>query len=182
LRTEASWALEAIGDASIIPVARALAKADSADWNSAIGLLADFGPRAKSAVPGLKRLFAERVGKDRIDLAYVLVKIDGNQDSLTALIEGSRAKDGEIRELAEFRLRSIDEEWARVPALIEALKDDHLFVRLYAAEALGRIGAKAKAAIPPLTEAAMQSTGVLQEAAQTALSRIKDAANSAPLR
>jgi len=176
-RFEASKVLGAIGAASILPVAQALAEKGSPDWHYAIDRLGDFGPKAKSTVPGLRHLLAERTGNDRIDLAYVLVKIDDDQDALAVLIEGAFAEELAIRENAVTKLLEIGEPAASsVSALIRAIDDERWTIQLRAVEALGRFGwrAEAEAAIPRLRELA-EGSGPVQEAAQTALTRITSA-------
>ena len=60
-----------------------------------------------------------------------------------------------------------------VPALIEALQDEHGDVRWSAAIGLGYFGAEAKQAIPALEAAQGDSDPRVREAARVALSRIE---------
>ncbi len=57
-----------------------------------------------------------------------------------------------------------------VPVLIEALKDENLFVRNRAASALGKIGAAAKSAVPALKNAL--DDPAVRSRAEEALERI----------
>ncbi len=66
-----------------------------------------------------------------------------------------------------------------LPVLIALLKDKSPILRKYAAEALGEIGAPAKAAIPALKEALKHKDGNVRYAAAEALKKIQAAATSA---
>ena len=60
-----------------------------------------------------------------------------------------------------------------VPALIEALRDAEWMVRHHAAEALGRIGPGARAAIPALTQALEDPEPYIQQTARAVLRDIR---------
>ena len=59
-----------------------------------------------------------------------------------------------------------------MPALVEALKDKEWTVRQSAAEALGKIGPKAEAAVPALAEALKDKNSVVRRIAAQALAQI----------
>lgn len=59
-----------------------------------------------------------------------------------------------------------------VPALIEALQDENVYVRRDAARALGAFGEQAKSAIPALQAAQRDQEASVRSAAATALERI----------
>jgi HEAT repeat protein len=96
---------------------------DGAVWS-----LRQFGPDAKEAVPALA-------------------------DALAAALKDSQDTDGFRGERIEAALGAIGPAaGAAVPVLIEALGSDHLRVQVWAADALGKIGAPSKPAISRLVQ------------------------------
>jgi HEAT repeat protein len=99
------------------------------------------------------------------------------QKRVEDLIKDLKDERVEVRRLAVEALVRIGE--SAVPALGEALKDQGEWVRVGAAEALGRIGPEAKSAVPALVEALKdQIVGVRRRAAE-ALGIIGSEAKSA---
>ena len=66
-----------------------------------------------------------------------------------------------------------------MPALTRALKDKDTYVRQAAAQALGKIGAKAKAAVPALANALKDQRPAVRQAAAQALGQIGAEAKAA---
>lgn len=79
-------------------------------------------------------------------------------------IEALRNKDDASHQSAPGALAKIGS--PAVPALVEALRDEHKDVRSSAAYALGRIGPDAKAAVPALVEALKDEDEGVREAAK----------------
>jgi HEAT repeat protein len=93
-------------------------------------VLGAIGPRAKRAVPELRRQLIARAKESRSDV---------NADYLIKMAEALWKIEGRTKTV--------------VPFLIKMLKHKHWSVRRDAAEVLGRIGPPARAAIPALTKA-----------------------------
>jgi Leucine-rich repeat (LRR) protein len=87
--------------------------------------------------------------KQKKEMADCLKQIEAD---MPILLKSLRNAEPAIRERIARELGDFNSPTA-VPALTEALKDENQFVRLQAAESLGRIGPEAKTAIPALTAA-----------------------------
>lgn len=119
-------------------------------------LLRTLGPEAKRGAEGaLVKALADRHPRVRHAAAHALWEICKHPDALKTMIELLDHEDADIREMAAANL-GVDfkgEAKKAVPYLIRLLWDVDNRVRANAAEALGRIGPDAKAAIPALTAA-----------------------------
>lgn len=173
-------------DKSQIPaLTKALSDPDPAVRANAASALGEIGPEAKSAVPGLVKLFSEDgIINVRTNAANALRKIGPEAKSaVPALIKLlSEDSDDEVRGLAVFVLGGIGPEAkSAVPALTKLLSDDHITdLRAFAAMVLGEIGPEARSAIPELTKLTGESDDKVRDNAAKALKLIDK--NAVPAR
>src|SRR5207244_2083581 len=130
--------------------------------SSVLHILAELGPRAKSAQPALRRFLPQE--KDpflRPRAIVALACVDpGNAEARAALKAALEDPEDEVRlrtvaALTDERERKLPPEFVGplVPLLVRAMADANLDVRSRAAEALGKLGPEAKAAVPALVSA-----------------------------
>jgi len=145
----AGKALQKIGPAIIPFLIKALRHDNSLVRESSARFLYGFAPKAQQAIP--------------------------------ALCEALRDSDAFVRQWVATALERLAYEFGpilkvAVSGLTDLLKDEDFVVREWAAHALGSIGASAKAAIPALTEAALEDVEpTVKEAAASALDEIQKA-------
>ena len=115
---------------------------------------------AESAIPELTKALHDPNGEVRSGAAYALSEIGPEaRAAIPTLIEALNAQHEHVRGSAANALMKIGP--VAVPALIEALKNEHseVGVRGGAAYVLGQIGPEAQAAVPALIEA-LEDKGV----------------------
>jgi len=157
--------------------------------------LGQIGPEAKEAIPALIELLRARDTRPGLDpsdtdlwhqaranAAYALGHI-GPADTaavIPALLDAVRKERGKIRGLALSSLGSLGagpdpETRAATPTILQTLEDwkEEAWVRVAAAELLGRIGPAAKSALPGLTRAAQETNAELAKAAADSLKKIE---------
>jgi HEAT repeat protein len=184
LRIEAAYAavVAVIGEigpeASDLTPVLILVLADSNPWfrRAAADSLGRIGPLAREALPALVRALADESEPVRRNVAAALARIDPDwstdpeiRDAIPSLVEKLRHP-GEAGQMAADGLVLIGP--AAVSVLSEALTADDRVLREAAATTLGRIGPKARAAIPTLVRALQDRHGWLREAASQALQKI----------
>jgi HEAT repeat protein len=109
----------------------------------------------------------------RIAAAERLALAAGDREALAVLISLAVQRDEQVRYMAGFALARLGDARA-VPALIEALSFDNVYLQVDAADALGALGPRAAAAVPALRAARARNHAFkFQEAAETALRRIE---------
>jgi HEAT repeat protein len=153
-------------------------------------MLLSFGGRsAKDAAPALRAALADGDASVRRAAAGALGMIDDGPETLTALVEALRDRNGPVRDAAALALGGGFGARAApaVPGLVKALWDEEPQVRSDAAEALGRIGPGAKAAtaalvavlgspdLEPAPSAAAEALGLIGPAARPALPALREA-------
>ncbi len=176
-------------EAEVAALIKALAD-PAAHGLAVLGLRAK-GTRGKAAIPALIALLQLDEVSDQIYKALAAM----GPEALPPLIAKLKDKDSRVRARAAgalqyfgplfggdgYRHRPGEPIWVKsaVPALITALTDENLSVRLMAADSLGAIGSDAKDAVPALIEAIKDHA--LRRTAVTALSTIgTDASQAVP--
>jgi hypothetical protein len=172
-------AFEALGPKAIsaIPeLARALNDPDHPAWFWALDALCAFGAEAIRVLQSLAAKFEARprhlgsivdtfgnMGPHALPMLPFLIECGRNEDS--------SVRSSAVHALGRLRLRSD----LVVPALVSALRDPELLVRLAAVNAISLHGKEAIPALPELGELANGSEQCVREAATRALIRIQQA-------
>lgn len=151
VRRNAAWALGRGGLCQEAVKALVEALGDE-DWRVRVYVadaLAEMGPAASEAVPGLIENLTDQDPEDllRSPAAEALVQI--GREAVPPLIGALATKQYDVRCLGIKALVGIGD--AAVPQLLKALQDKNLRVRKFAAEALGEIGDQE--ALPALVDA-----------------------------
>lgn len=171
-RVEAAFALWSIAHRpeAISVLAEALADPDEFVGGTAADHLGGIGPEAKPAVPALIRALDDKRFVIRGSAANALGKIGaGAKDAIPALLHAP----GPVGPgSTTFAIPAAAVGPAAVPALIEGLNDPGDGPRRTAAEALGRIGPEARAAVPELIRMSTSARATDRVVAATALWRI----------
>lgn len=142
--------------------------------SSAGSALSRFGPRAKSALPQILKMYKEENDwSSRQSTLSAMVQIDKkNPKVVETLIEA--LDEPNLMNYAVSYLQQLGVDAApAVPRLIKNLDaDNNMNVRLQAANALGAIGPKAQSALPVLTKLSETSDGALKSTVDNAIRRI----------
>jgi HEAT repeat protein len=157
------------------PVLIAALKRDRLIRWSATGTLGFFGKKAKAAAPDLVRVMGDRDAGIRASAAKSLGQIGANDDkSLLALAK--RFKNTEerinVRQEAFTSLNALLSDEKRVTFLVSCLDDAESRFPIRAAEQLGKMGVKAKAAADALSRAVGSTNDDIAEAAEKALLKV----------
>lgn len=136
--------------------------------------LGSVGPKARLAVPLLKKMLEEEKDYTRIYAAQALWKIGEKEAALPVLVAELKNKNQHVRSSVLGIFREIFPKPAKIlPALTEALSNDEFdMVQEAAARLLGRYGPEAKEAVPALIRLAREGTPQGRYAAITALGQI----------
>jgi HEAT repeat protein len=171
-RVEAAFGLWSVAHSpeAISLLADALADQNEYARTAAAVYLGSVGPEAKPAVPALIRVLSDRRFTVRGGSATALGKIGAEaKDAIPAILHApGPAGPG----ATTFAIPAAAIGPAAVPALIEGLGDPDDGPRWTAAEALGRIGPRAQAAVPALTRMSTSANLTDRVIAATALWRI----------
>jgi len=141
--------------------------------------LARIGPGAGVAVPKLIEALPKAEGPDCYGICYALGSIGAAavaaKPPLHGVIDGTEDESACL--FAAWALTQIDSQCdvscaKAVPVLIRALGDSAADFRLHAAEALGRLGEQAKAALPALNKALGDGDERVRQAAAAAIKAI----------
>ncbi len=134
----------------VLALIQELKDKDSKVFMGAAGELARIGSAARKAAPALLQRLQDDDGGVRCHAAYALRHVIGPEaeHAIPALTKALNDKNGHVRNGAVLALGKIGE--AAVPALVDAL--NHENVRRSTIMVLGRLGPKAKAADPALSE------------------------------
>jgi vesicle coat complex subunit len=109
----------------------------------------------------------------RLVLFIALLAGGCGKESTDQLIDNLKAPEAATRIRAARTLPERKADVAQVvPALVEALQDDHTDVRRCAAHGLGSFGAEAKAAVPALQSSLRDREPSVRKAVSNALSQI----------
>ncbi len=168
-RGEAAFALWSIArrPEAISVLAEALADPNEFAGGTAASHLGAIGPEAKPAVPALIRALDDKRFVVRGSAANALGKIGaGAKDAIPALLHAPGPR------TAIFAIPAAAVGPDAVPALIAGLNDPGDGPRWTAAEALGRIGPEARAAVSGLTRMSTSARATDRVVAATALWRI----------
>jgi HEAT repeat protein len=155
-RWEAFSALVAMGAGAVPALARALEDTDPNVRNKAADALFEIGPEAKAAVPALARALADTDRPERWRVASALRGIGpAATEAVPALIRALDDTDSGVFTSAAWALREIgpvDDRYEDllIETLRKALRSRDRRVRESAAMTLGKIGPKAKEALPEL--------------------------------
>ncbi len=181
LRINVVYVLGQIGPAAA-PATPALAKLitdkDERVAQEAALSLARIGPAAKEAVPTLIQALQRPKNQNVYAIAYALGSIGSDAASaepvLSDLLKGSDRKLALVSAWALVQIRPADEVAEKtVPVLTAGLSADLPLARRGAAEALGRLGALAKDALPALQKATNDKDATVREAVAKAIQSIQ---------
>ena len=155
VRWMAGYALEEMGSdarAAVPALIEALKDEDEGVRAEAAEALAEIDPNVRVAVPVLLKMLEDELRHRRSRAAAALGKIGPDVEAaVSAFIDAS--KDKRTHVWGNYALFKIASRPDTIPALIEAMGDENGDVREEAADALGRIGPDARAAVPALTKA-----------------------------
>lgn len=167
---------------AIPPLIEALEDSNRIVRANAAFALGKIGPSAKQAIPTLTKLLTDPDADVRAAASKAVGAIDPKATvAIGPLVRRLRGDWREMKNAAES-LSKMGE--AAVPPLIEALHDRELKVRIAAAHILGEIGPAAKDAVPSLTAALKDRSGIpggasMVDVAAEALGKIGPAAADA---
>lgn len=148
-----------------------LSSAEGNERVQAIVALADFGPKAKDAVPDLIKALKENDEDVRLNAAITLGKI--GKAAVGELTELLPSENEDVRFYSVWALGWIGADAkAAAPAVIRALADKSEGVRRKAAFALGRIAPDPETAVPALINALDDKQEDVCQAAADGLSKI----------
>lgn len=175
----AAHALGEIGPEARSSVSALVALLSGKDENTrreAILALANIGARAESAVPDLIRVLRTPADPLRVEAAYALASIDPNA-AIPELRKTIAADDPMLRFASAWGLvhaapDSREHMSLALPILSKALSDERPLVRAKAADALGRLGLRAKSTIPALIRASEDERADVRTAALAALGEV----------
>ena len=141
------WTLARIGLPAIPHLKRALKHRDERVRRGAASALGYMGPRARAALPELRRCLEDVEVPVRAIAALAIHRIDARADVLPFLLDARRGQvpDGIAAEMRPLAARS-------VPSLIEALRSGGDRAEI-AARLLGELGEEGVEAVRPLLEA-----------------------------
>lgn len=139
--------------------------------------LAQIGPDASSAAPGLVKLLADESTFARVNAAAALSTFDGySEQAAPVLADLLTDPDENVRLTAATSLRNVGSAaTSAVPRLAQALGDANPQIRAAAATTLGELGATATSSLPALKRLTTDSEESVATAAADALKRIADA-------
>jgi HEAT repeat protein len=144
--------------------------------------IAGFGAGSADDVPGLVKVLKGNDQAARAEAAQELGLIGKPaKGAIPALLQAIQAPGAPVRVHAAEALVRIDpaQQQAGINSLIASLQDKRNEIRRAAAEALGHLGADAKAAVPPLIEALKDADADVRWIAADALGQIGAEAKSA---
>ena len=165
--------LAALGVEALPELTQALADGNTELWTQAAWLLSRLGPHAASAVPELTRGLRHDNLHMRGEAAFALSRIgEGSDETVAALIENLNLPSTHFSE----RLRDSFAAAENVDA--ESMAQNRMNdLRLQFIEALGNMP-RAEAALPTLQKNAKEAPFPLNEAAQDAIRKIRDSAET----
>jgi HEAT repeat protein len=155
----------------------ALADSSPAVQMEAIAVLHGMGPGAKKASPALRAVLSrsprESTADIRTSAASAIMAIHPDNDFvIPVLLKMLKEPDARTRRLTALTLSAVSDHMARISTFVSLLGDQDPSVRLTAAYLLGRIGPKAKEAVPPLARALRDPDSEVQRSAAQALGEI----------
>jgi len=124
---------------AVMPLTGMLKDQDDVVRRNAVWALGTFGSGARDAIPAVTRALNDADSEMRIEAACTLAKIsaDQTQAMVDRLVVGLQDKDADLRSLSAKSLRELGHRAkTAAPALIAALKDPVMRVRLDAVSAL----------------------------------------------
>src|SRR5438128_5082049 len=170
-----SAAQDGDADAKIAGVVKDLESKDSAVRYDAITELAEYGSRAKAAVPALVRILQEPNEELRVATALTLGKI--GKAAVAPVTELLSHPDTDIRFYGLWALGNIGPEARAATAkVLRGLGDKDANIRRKAAYALGRIGPDPKDVVRPLIKAFTDDDADVRQEAGDAVGRLGAAA------
>jgi HEAT repeat protein len=176
IRRSALRALARLGsqaEPAVPPLTSCLTDADATLRDEAARALVQIGP---AAVPALMEALKNPDREVRRQAAWAMKRLGpASRIAVPTLIPALKDPDPRVRKGAALALGSLEAEEA-IPALMEALKDNHLVFCRLVASALAEIG---PAAVPPLTAALTDPDKYLRREAAWALGQIGPDARTA---
>ena len=130
----------------IVAIAR---DAQSDQRGLAINTLGALGPIAQAALPALREISREPNANLRLQAASAMVQVGDTSAALAAFSMVMRSGNGRQVWVAATELATLGDTTA-VPVLVRSLSDSSFAIRSGAAAALGKMGPRARAAIPAL--------------------------------
>ena len=143
-------------EAAVPSLINALQNQNEKVRSKAASALGSIGPGAATAVPALLEVLKQNDSAETQQAAAYAIGEMGSMagaavPALIKMLQTTNDPWGFVNDTAAEALGKIGDP-ASIPALIEALKSDHVRLPTIATDALGNIGAEAKAAIPALIE------------------------------
>jgi len=171
LRSGATEALKRAGRNAKAVLSRIIKGLDNTwERDSLIGILAEFGPDAASAMPRLFEMMKEREAGRCVPFALGRI----GREAIPPLMEALRDRDLLIRSRAIRALGYMDDAAKQfLPTLVALLRNGSPVLRIAAADSLGSIGPKAAAALPALKDASNDRDIGIRVHAQRAKSQIE---------
>lgn len=162
-------------EASVVPLAHALADNSESVRREALGVLSELGPRALAASPVIIEKLRTETHEEQRKLLMVMLGLFGPVASDVAPILREDLENGsdELRLFAALTLAKVGFVDEGVPPLIEFLQHENPLLRQAAADAFNRIGPPAQAAIEPLKQAKKGANDALHLLVERALKSIR---------
>ncbi|HWY77502.1 MAG TPA: hypothetical protein VN281_17925 [Verrucomicrobiae bacterium] len=123
-------------------------------WLAVCGFNA-LGPDGRCAIPELERIYDEHPGQDPQGAILIAISHMGQdaKEAVPLLIGATKSPAPQLRMLAISALNEIRvQPEVTLPVLMTSLNDSNKFVQWSAVQGLGRIGSRARAALPRLLE------------------------------
>lgn len=176
--TKAEEKLQALGAQATAALAARLDDQDSVARELAAMFLAQIGPDASSAAPGLVKVLEDESTFARVNAAAALSTFEGYEEQVTpVLTQLLLDADENVRLTATRSLRNVGPAAAKsVRSLTKVLSDPNPEIRAAAATTLGEIGSAAAVTLPALRHLAEDSDGAVAAAATRAIRRLDELA------
>lgn len=165
--------LSNIGAPAVSALSEAVSDKELRVRRAALSALAVIGPKASEAVPAVAMALGDKEAVIRALAAKALGKIGAEaKTALPQLTSALKDKTASVQLSAALALWQIDGQIVGLSVLSEALKEEDVFLREQACQALGEMGLAAKAAAPALMSALTDKDAKVRALSAAALGKM----------